>query len=338
MVALEFGGLRRAADRREPAGGAADRRRGGTGRAPQQPDAAGDLRGDRDLAGRPRAGGSRREPRGVGLRPVPERGRWQQHRVLARAERVRHVRAAASQEGRGGGARADEAPGRERGAGRWPPRSRRRTSRCRPGSSSSTRLDPDPRPHRDRRRVRREAARGRDDRRPRAGRTAPSSIASRRSRWRSRKPRCGPIASGSTACWACGDPETDWSTRAARSPRSPRPRSRSPAWSASRSTNRQDLRAARWGVDLVGRALALRRKTRFFPVGLHVGINTREGRHGRARDRAGAGAAAPDLRHREGVDRAARGGAPARPAPARGPRRERPLGGARGEGPDARRA
>jgi len=39
-------------------------------------------------------------------------------------------------------------------------------------------------------------------------------------------------------------------------------------------TNRQDLQAARWGVDLVGRALALRRKTRFFPVGIHVGINT----------------------------------------------------------------
>ncbi|HET8647200.1 MAG TPA: TolC family protein, partial [Vicinamibacteria bacterium] len=37
---------------------------------------------------------------------------------------------------------------------------------------------------------------------------------------------------------------------------------------------RQDLQAARWGVDLVGRALALRRKTRFLPVGLHVGINT----------------------------------------------------------------
>jgi cobalt-zinc-cadmium efflux system outer membrane protein len=39
-------------------------------------------------------------------------------------------------------------------------------------------------------------------------------------------------------------------------------------------TSRQDLQAARWGVDLVGRALALRRKTRFFPVGIHVGVNT----------------------------------------------------------------
>jgi cobalt-zinc-cadmium efflux system outer membrane protein len=37
---------------------------------------------------------------------------------------------------------------------------------------------------------------------------------------------------------------------------------------------RADLGAARWGVDLVGRALALRRKTRFFPVGIHVGVNT----------------------------------------------------------------
>ncbi|HEY6555038.1 MAG TPA: TolC family protein [Vicinamibacteria bacterium] len=39
-------------------------------------------------------------------------------------------------------------------------------------------------------------------------------------------------------------------------------------------TSRQDLQAARFGVDLVGRALALRRKTRFFPVGIHVGVNT----------------------------------------------------------------
>jgi outer membrane protein, heavy metal efflux system len=37
---------------------------------------------------------------------------------------------------------------------------------------------------------------------------------------------------------------------------------------------RQDVQAARWGVDLVGRALALRKKTRFFPIGLNVGINT----------------------------------------------------------------
>jgi cobalt-zinc-cadmium efflux system outer membrane protein len=39
-------------------------------------------------------------------------------------------------------------------------------------------------------------------------------------------------------------------------------------------TNRQDLQAVRWGVDLVGRALALRRKTRFFPIGIHLGVNT----------------------------------------------------------------
>lgn len=37
---------------------------------------------------------------------------------------------------------------------------------------------------------------------------------------------------------------------------------------------RPDLQAARWGVDLVGRALALRKKTRFLPVGIHLGINT----------------------------------------------------------------
>ena len=39
-------------------------------------------------------------------------------------------------------------------------------------------------------------------------------------------------------------------------------------------TQRQDLAAARWGVDLVGRALALQKRTRFFPVGIHLGIST----------------------------------------------------------------
>ncbi len=39
-------------------------------------------------------------------------------------------------------------------------------------------------------------------------------------------------------------------------------------------SQRQDLQAARWGVDLVGRALALKKKSRFFPVGINVGINT----------------------------------------------------------------
>ena len=37
---------------------------------------------------------------------------------------------------------------------------------------------------------------------------------------------------------------------------------------------RQDVQAARWGVDLVGRALALRKKTRYFPIGIHAGVNT----------------------------------------------------------------
>ena len=39
-------------------------------------------------------------------------------------------------------------------------------------------------------------------------------------------------------------------------------------------SQRQDVAAARFGVDLVGRALAARRKTRFFPAGLHAGIST----------------------------------------------------------------
>jgi cobalt-zinc-cadmium efflux system outer membrane protein len=53
-------------------------------------------------------------------------------------------------------------------------------------------------------------------------------------------------------------------------------------------THRQDLQAARWGVDLVGRALALRRKTRFFPVGIHVGI-------GAEKDVTGERVAGPEL-------------------------------------------
>jgi cobalt-zinc-cadmium efflux system outer membrane protein len=39
---------------------------------------------------------------------------------------------------------------------------------------------------------------------------------------------------------------------------------------------RLDLGAARFGVDLVGRALALKRRTRFFPVGVEVGVNREE--------------------------------------------------------------
>ena len=37
---------------------------------------------------------------------------------------------------------------------------------------------------------------------------------------------------------------------------------------------RLDVDAARWGVDLVGRALALKKGTRYFPVGIHIGIRT----------------------------------------------------------------
>jgi cobalt-zinc-cadmium efflux system outer membrane protein len=36
--------------------------------------------------------------------------------------------------------------------------------------------------------------------------------------------------------------------------------------------NRLDIEAARWGVETVGRALALRQKTRYFPIGINVGI------------------------------------------------------------------
>lgn len=39
-------------------------------------------------------------------------------------------------------------------------------------------------------------------------------------------------------------------------------------------SQRQDVQVARFGVDLVGRALALRKKTRFFPAGLHAGVST----------------------------------------------------------------
>lgn len=37
---------------------------------------------------------------------------------------------------------------------------------------------------------------------------------------------------------------------------------------------RLDVEAARWGVDLVGRALALKKGTRYFPVGINVGVWT----------------------------------------------------------------
>lgn len=36
--------------------------------------------------------------------------------------------------------------------------------------------------------------------------------------------------------------------------------------------NRLDIEAARWGVETVGRALALKQKTRYFPIGINVGI------------------------------------------------------------------
>lgn len=38
-------------------------------------------------------------------------------------------------------------------------------------------------------------------------------------------------------------------------------------------SNRLDIEAARWGVETVGRALALKQKTRYFPIGINVGIS-----------------------------------------------------------------
>lgn len=37
-------------------------------------------------------------------------------------------------------------------------------------------------------------------------------------------------------------------------------------------SNRLDIEAARWGVETVGRALALKQKTRYFPLGIAVGV------------------------------------------------------------------
>jgi len=45
-------------------------------------------------------------------------------------------------------------------------------------------------------------------------------------------------------------------------------------------SQRLDLDAARWGVDLVGRALALKNKTRYFPIGVQVGIQREQGTDG----------------------------------------------------------
>lgn len=68
-------------------------------------------------------------------------------------------------------------------------------------------------------------------------------------------------------------PQTTWST-AGQLPEIPEDEVPLAGLERLAMTNRQDLEAARRGVDLVGRALALRRKTRFFPVGIHVGVNT----------------------------------------------------------------
>src|SRR5258706_916347 len=39
-------------------------------------------------------------------------------------------------------------------------------------------------------------------------------------------------------------------------------------------SQRLDVAAARWRVDVVGRALALKRGTGYFPVGIDVGVQT----------------------------------------------------------------
>ncbi len=45
-------------------------------------------------------------------------------------------------------------------------------------------------------------------------------------------------------------------------------------------SNRLDIEAARWGVETVGRALALKQKTRYFPVGINIGISHEKGTDG----------------------------------------------------------
>lgn len=68
-------------------------------------------------------------------------------------------------------------------------------------------------------------------------------------------------------------PQTAWTVEAALPPI---PEQETPLEGLERIAigRRPDLQAARWGVDSVGRALALRKRTRFFPVGIHVGVNT----------------------------------------------------------------
>jgi cobalt-zinc-cadmium efflux system outer membrane protein len=45
-------------------------------------------------------------------------------------------------------------------------------------------------------------------------------------------------------------------------------------------SQRLDLDAARWGVNLVGRALALKNKTRYFPIGVQIGIQREQDTEG----------------------------------------------------------
>ena len=45
-------------------------------------------------------------------------------------------------------------------------------------------------------------------------------------------------------------------------------------------TRRLDIAAARWGVDIVGRALALKKGTRYFPIGINVGVQSERDTNG----------------------------------------------------------
>jgi cobalt-zinc-cadmium efflux system outer membrane protein len=71
-------------------------------------------------------------------------------------------------------------------------------------------------------------------------------------------------------------PDTEWKT-AAGLPEIPAAEVPLERLETHAMTNRLDLEAGRWGVDLIGRAIALRKGTRFFPIGLHAGVSTEKG-------------------------------------------------------------
>ena len=152
-------------------------------------------------------------------------------------------------------------------------------------------------------------------REPRGSATSRSSRPRRRRRRSTSRGRRSPLAAlarGSKFCSACRRRLPAWSVarrlsairRCRRRPTRPRSRSRR---SRSGSTSRR--RAGR----RPRRPRLAQRGTRYFPVGIEVGVE----REGETEARASPGrrrARAADLRHRQGVDRAARGGGSARPA------------------------